>query len=185
MLAPIALWTVKTWNLRPLRGILDGTSQRGVVLHAGYGFRISEQRFAFATGYEPQRYVRQNAGSLRSTFALVSEPFDNSEGWPDRSLISEPVRPCFFLRTRSDDRAIIGGNDVPYATAHTNDQLIARNTRTLQRRLSGLFPHLVLAVSYTSAGRFSETKDRLAYIGQVPEFLHACFALGSGSIGGR
>ncbi len=158
-------------------------SGNGVVLHTGAGFRISGQRVVFATGYESQQYLKQNVGVLKSTFALISEPFDDFEGWPDRSLIWESARPYFYLRTTSDDRAIIGGEDVPYATAHKSEQLIGRKTKKLQRRFTGMFPRLDLEVSYTWAGTFGETKDGLAYIGRTPEFPHAYFALGYGGNG--
>ena len=155
----------------------------GVVLHTGPGFRISGQRVVFATGYESQQYLKQDVGALKSTFALISEPLDDFEGWPDRSLIWESARPYFYLRTTSDGRAIVGGEDVPYATAHKSEQLIARKTKKLQRRFTDMFPRLDLEVSYTWAGTFSETKDGLAYIGRTPEFPHAYFALGYGGNG--
>jgi glycine/D-amino acid oxidase-like deaminating enzyme len=88
-----------------------------------------------------------------------------------------------YLRTTSDDRAIIGGEDVPYATAHKSEPLIARKTKKLQRRFADMFPRLDLEVSYTWAGTFGETKDGLAYIGQTPEFPHAYFVLGYGGNG--
>ena len=158
-------------------------TESGVVLHTEPGFRIKGRRVVFATGYESQRYLKQNVGALKSTFALISEPFDSFEGWPDRALIWESARPYFYLRTTSDDRAIIGGEDVPYATAHASDRLIARKTQKLQRRFTGMFPRLDLEVSYTWAGTFGETEDGLAYIGQTPEFPHAYFALGYGGNG--
>ena len=158
-------------------------SDDGVVLHLGSGSRINGQRVVFATGYESQQYLKQNVGVLKSTFALISEPFDSFEGWPDRSLIWESARPYFYLRTTSDDRAIVGGEDVPFATAHKSDQLIARKTKKLQRRFADMFPRLDMEVSYTWAGTFGETKDGLAYIGQTPEFPRAYFALGYGGNG--
>ena len=158
-------------------------SDDGVVLHLGSGSRINGQRVVFATGYESQQYLKQNVGVLKSTFALISEPFDSFEGWPDRSLIWESARPYFYLRTTSDDRAIVGGEDVSFATAHKSDQLIARKTKKLQRRFADMFPRLDMEVSYTWAGTFGETKDGLAYIGQTPEFPRAYFALGYGGNG--
>jgi glycine/D-amino acid oxidase-like deaminating enzyme len=158
-------------------------SDRGVVLQAGRGFRISGQRVVFATGYESQEFLKQNVGPLKSTFALISEPFDNFDGWPDRSLIWETTRPYFYLRTTMDNRAIIGGEDVPYATAHKSDHLLAAKAKKLQHRFTDMFPQLDLEISYAWAGTFGETKDGLAYIGQTPEFPHAYFALGYGGNG--
>ena len=158
-------------------------SDGGIVLHTGSEVRIRGQRIVFATGYESQQYLKQMVGTLKSTFALVSEPLDSFDGWPDRSLIWESARPYFYLRTTSDDRAIIGGEDVPYAAAHKSEQLIARKTKKLQRRFTEMFPRLDLEVSYTWAGTFGETKDGLAYIGETAEFPHAYFALGYGGNG--
>jgi glycine/D-amino acid oxidase-like deaminating enzyme len=159
------------------------SSDGGVVLYTASGFRISGQRVVFATGYESQQYLKQNVGALKSTFALISEPCDSFEGWPDRSLIWESARSYFYLRTTSDERAIIGDEDVPYATAHKSEQLIARKTQKLQRRFVDMFSRLDVEVSYTWAGTFGETEDGLAYIGQTPEFPHAYFALGYGGNG--
>ena len=158
-------------------------SNEGVVLHLGSGSRINGQRVVFATGYKSQQYLKQNVGVLKSTFALISEPCDSFEGWPDCSLIWESARPYFYLRTTSDNRAIVGGEDVPFATAHKSDQLIARKTKKLQRRFADIFPRLDIEVAYTWAGTFGETKDGLAYIGQTQEFPRAYFALGYGGNG--
>ena len=159
------------------------STERGVVLHTVSGFRIRGRRIVFATGYESQQYLKQHVGTLMSTFALISEPLESFEGWPDRALIWETARPYCYLRTTSDDRAIIGGEDVPFPTAHKHEQLIAGKTQNLQRRFAKMFPRLDLEVSYTWAGTFGETKDGLAYIGQTPEFPHAYFALGYGGNG--
>lgn len=158
-------------------------SAGGIVLHTGRGYRVTGRRVVFATGYESQQYLTQKVDVLKSTFALISEPLDSFEGWPDRSLIWESARPYLYLRTTSDHRAIMGGEDVLYATAHKSDQLIAGKTKKLQRRFTKMFPRLDLEVSYTWAGTFGETQDGLAYIGQNPEFPHAYFALGYGGNG--
>ena len=159
------------------------SSDGGVLLHVNPSSRIRSRRVVFATGYESQKYLKQNVGVLKSTFALISEPLDSFEGWPDRALIWESARPYFYLRTTSDNRAIAGGEDVPFATAHKSEQLIARKTKKLQRRFADMFPRLDLEVSYTWSGTFGETKDGLAYIGQTPEFPYAYFALGYGGNG--
>jgi glycine/D-amino acid oxidase-like deaminating enzyme len=156
---------------------------RHIILHVKPAVHITSQQVVFATGYESQQYLKQNVGALKSTFAAVSEPLDTFEGWPDRSLIWESARPYFYLRTTSDDRAIVGGEDVPYALAHRSDRLMTRKTKKLQRCINDMFPRLDFEVSYAWSGTFGETKDGLAYIGRTPEFPQAYFALGYGGNG--
>ena len=64
--------------------------------------------------------------ALHSTFAAISEPIDPFPPWPGRCLIWETARPYFYLRTTADNRVIIGGGDVPYATDHRRDGMIRR-----------------------------------------------------------
>ncbi len=158
-------------------------TESGVLLETERGCRITARRVVFATGYESQQYLKQKVGSLHSTFALVSEPLESFAGWPDRALIWESARPYFYLRTTPDNRVIMGGEDVPFATAHQIDRLLARKTKKLVRHFEQMFPNLELEVAYSWAGTFGETKDGLAYIGQTPEFPHAYFALGYGGNG--
>lgn len=66
----------------------------------------------------PSNTSNSMSGSSRTPSHLISEPFDGFEGWPERSLIWESKRPYCYFRTTSDGRAIVGGEDVPFATAH-------------------------------------------------------------------
>ena len=133
------------------------------------GSTINSRRIVFATGYESQQYLRRSLGALHSTFAAVSEPIVPFPKSPGRCLIWETARPYFYLRTTLDDRVIIGGEDVPFATEHRRDGLIGRKTKKLVHRFGELFPDLTFEVAYAWAGTFGETKDGLAYIGHSPE----------------
>ena len=118
-------------------------SDDGVVVHLGFGARINGQRVVFARGYESQQYLKQTVGLLMSTFTFISEPCDSLEGWPDRSRIWESARPYLYLRTTADNRAIVGGGDVPFAMAHKSDQITARKTRTFQYHFCEMFPEWI------------------------------------------
>jgi glycine/D-amino acid oxidase-like deaminating enzyme len=113
---------------------------------------------------------------------LISEPISEFMGWPERALVWESARPYVYMRI-SDDRIIVGGEDVPYATAHRQEALLNRKTRVLERRFKQLFPQIPLEIGYAWAGTFGETKDGLAYIGEIPEFPCCSFALGYGGNG--
>jgi glycine/D-amino acid oxidase-like deaminating enzyme len=147
------------------------------------GSTVDADRIVFATGYESQQYLRHNAGVLHSTFAAISEPIAPFPSWPGRCLIWETARPYFYLRTTPDDRVIIGGEDVPYATEHRRDGLIRRKTRKLVRHFGALFPDVPFEVAYAWAGTFGETKDGLAFIGRTPQRPNDYFALGYGGNG--
>lgn len=154
-----------------------------VTISTDRGPVVQAKRIVFATGYESQRYLRFNVGSLNSTFAAVSEPIEAVPPWPGRCLIWETARPYFYARTTTDNRVIIGGEDAPFATDHRRDGMIPRKTRELVRRFHQLFPEVEFEVSYAWAGTFGETKDGLAYIGHSPEWPDDYFALGYGGNG--
>jgi glycine/D-amino acid oxidase-like deaminating enzyme len=147
------------------------------------GSTVDAHRIVFATGYESQQYLRRHVGALHSTFAAISEPITPFPSSPGRCLIWETARPYFYLRTTPDDRVIVGGEDVPFATEHRRDGLIRRKTKKLVRRLGKLFPDLAFEVAYAWAGTFGETKDGLACIGRSPERPDDLFALGYGGNG--
>ncbi len=155
----------------------------GVTLHSEKGHTVSAGRVIFATGYESQRYLKQNIGDLNSTFALVTEPIETMPAWPDCCLIWETARPYCYLRTTEDGRILIGGKDTPYATAHRQEGLVKAKTAQLVRRLQRLLPATEFDIAYAWAGTFGTTKDGLAYIGVSPEWPHAYFALGYGGNG--
>ncbi len=121
---------------------------------------------------------------VAAAFALATTPLASFEGWgEDRCLIWETARPYFYLRTTADDRAVIGGADRPYATAHNRAQLLTRQTTRLADRFAKLFPTLHWDVDWRWGGTFGETRDGLPYIGTVPQFPHGYFALGYGGNG--
>ena len=157
--------------------------ENGIVINTARGVQVRARRVVFATGFESHQYLKQNVGTLLSTFVLITEPLESFQGWPDRALVWETASPYLYVRTTQDDRAIIGGEDVPFATAHRQAGLVARKTRVLERRFKKLFPEIPFEVAYTWAGTFGETKDGLAYIGQTGEFPNAYFAFGFGGNG--
>ncbi len=154
-----------------------------VVLKTDRGPAVRARRVVFATGYESEQYLKQDAGALHSTFAAVSEPLEIFPHWPDRCLIWETARPYFYARTTSDDRVIIGGGDAPFATDHSRPGLIRHKTAKLVRRFDAMFPDVGFEVAYAWAGTFGETEDGLAYIGRNSEWPNAYFALGYGGNG--
>ncbi len=156
----------------------------GVELRTAGGARVHARRVVFATGYETPEFLDKRIVRLHSTFAIATAPLPSFDGWgEDRCLIWEAARPYFYARTTADGRAMIGGADRPFATAHKRDRLLARQTARLEDRFSTLFPAIRCDVDWRWGGTFGETTDGLPYIGSVPQFPHGYFALGYGGNG--
>jgi len=155
----------------------------GVQLTTDRGHRIAARKVAFAAGFEAQQYLRKKIIAFKSTYALVSEPLEHFEGWPDQCLIWESARPYVYLRTTSDGRVIIGGEDDLFDSESRRERRLERKRDKLVKRFRALFPAIDLEVAYYWAGTFGETADGLAYIGETPEFPNGYFALGYGGNG--
>ena len=158
-------------------------TSRGVRVTTQNGCQVTARRAVIAAGFESKTLLQADAGVLKSTYALISEPLAAISGWYKRCLIWESCNPYLYMRTTSDGRIIVGGEDEDFVNAKHRDALISAKTRTLLKKFGRLFPHLPLEVAYAWAGTFGGTKDGLAYIGVHPRFPHAYFALGYGGNG--
>ncbi|MEO6034335.1 MAG: FAD-dependent oxidoreductase [Verrucomicrobiota bacterium] len=158
-------------------------NRSGVRVTTDRGCRISARRVVFATGFESMNYVRGEAGHLKCTFALISEPLAKFPDWHRRALIWESGSPYLYLRTTTENRIIVGGEDEEFVNPEKRDSLIQQKAGTIARKFSKLFPDVKLDVAYSWAGTFGETKDGLAYIGKNRGMPHAYFALGYGGNG--
>lgn len=168
---------------RTLVSGIEATDE-AVELTTRAGCRIRSRKVVFATGYETPKYLDEAIVKLTSTFALATAPVDGFEGWgEDQCLIWETARPYFYARTTSDGRVMMGGADLPFATVHKQDKVLARQTAKLEKQFTKLFPRTPIDVDWIWGGTFGETKDGLPYIGTVPQFPHGYFALGYGGNG--
>lgn len=171
-------------------GIYDRTAvtefhftRRGVKFLTDRGGSVTAGHAVMATGYETQHFLPRDIVKLHSSFAFVTEPLDSFSGWWRRCLLWETARPYFYLRTTSDGRALVGGEDEPFRNPEKRDALIARKTASLARKFAGLFPGIPFEPAWAWAGTFGETADGLAYIGTLPKFPRCHFALGFGGNG--
>jgi glycine/D-amino acid oxidase-like deaminating enzyme len=155
----------------------------GVQLTTERGCRIAARKVAVAAGFEAQQYLRRKVATFKSTYALISEPLEHFAGWPDQCLIWESARPYVYLRTTSDGRAIIGGEDDLFDSEARRERRLERKRDKLVKRFRAMFPEIDLDVAYYWAGTFGETADGLAYIGETSEFPNGYFALGYGGNG--
>jgi glycine/D-amino acid oxidase-like deaminating enzyme len=157
----------------------------GVTLRTVDGPTVRARHVVFATGYETPQFVGRDICwcTLKSTFAMVSQPLPGFEGWPERCLIWESARPYFYLRTTPDGRAMLGGEDEDFADPKRRDRLIGEKAQTLARKFRAMFPRIDIEPDCAWAGTFAETADGLPYVGAVPQFPRGYFALGYGGNG--
>jgi glycine/D-amino acid oxidase-like deaminating enzyme len=176
--------TSKGLRIHDRTGVIGFERERGrLSLVTDRGARVRTRKVVFATGYESQQFLKQRVGSLKTTFAVASEPLESLDGWPERCLLWETARPYFYLRSTPDRRALMGGADRRYSKGPVSATTIRRQARKIERRFRSLFPRIEMEIAHAWSGTFAETRDGLSYIGETPEFPDAFFALSYGANG--
>ena len=158
------------------------TKEERLILVTPHG-RVEARTVVFATGYEAVVDLPKDIVTLKSSFALASEPLAGFDGWYEQCLLWETARPYFYLRTTSEGRAMIGGEDDPFQNATRRDALVPGKAKGLAERFRTMFPKIDLEVAYAWAGTFGETRDGLAYIGHLRQWPNCFFTLGFGGNG--
>jgi glycine/D-amino acid oxidase-like deaminating enzyme len=201
---PLALWSntgaeIDPWRLT--RALLERCSRHDfavygrtevteivpnrsdVEVHTNRGL-LRARNVIVAAGYEAERFLPQRVAELHSTFGLVTEPVKSFEGWSQRCLIWESARPYMYARTTSDNRIMVGGEDVPFRNPAQRDALVPSKGATLLEKARRLFPRIEMEPAYAWAGTFGETEDSLPYIGPHPDVdPRVMYALGYGANG--
>jgi len=170
--------------------VYDGTevvkikhNKRSVVLQTHTGCTVTARKLIICCGYESQSYIPKKVETLYSTYAVISEPFEQSKFWYKNSLIWETAQPYLYLRTTSDNRILIGGKDDKFYNPDKRDAKLRLKTKQLQQTFHKLFSHIDFKPDFEWAGTFCNTKDGLPYIGSIPQRSNTYFALGFGGNG--
>jgi glycine/D-amino acid oxidase-like deaminating enzyme len=165
----------KVTRIVPNKTYLEVRSNRG---------RIRAKNVVVAAGYEAEQFLPERLAKLHSTYAIVTEPVKSFAGWNKRCLVWESARPYLYLRTTSDNRIIVGGEDDPFRNPAHRDARVPRKAETLLRKARRLFPRIEMELAYAWAGTFGESKDSLPYIGAHPRGdSRVLYALGYGANG--
>ena len=147
------------------------------------GKKIRCKYVVVAAGFEAGPFLPQKVMNLQSTYALISKPVPEKDLWPERSLIWETKEPYFYMRTTSDNRMMIGGEDEDFQNPIKRDDLLREKTRKLEKQFQKLYPEIPFETDMAWCGTFSSTKDGLPYIGSWPGKNRMLFALGYGGNG--
>lgn len=145
--------------------------------------RIKCRYVIIACGYESSTYLKKGYDSLRTTYAVASEPMSTKELWPGNCLIWETTDPYIYLKVTQDNRILLGGKDTRYYPIAKQLKLLPSKTASLHKRFNQLFPSLKFKKDFQWAGAFSTTKDGLPYIGEIPGKENIYYALGYGGNG--
>lgn len=154
-----------------------------LVIRTNRGYDITTTDIVMATGYEASDMLKEKVVDLDSTYALVSEPLDQSCPWKKDWILWQAQTPYLYLRLTPDGRLMAGGEDDEFQNATLRDASLPSKTKTIQRKLHDLLPGMVWEPEFSWAGTFGKTQDGLAYIGIPEEHPHIYFALGFGGNG--
>ncbi len=136
-----------------------------------------------AAGFEAGQFLPKNVMKLLSTYVLISNPVDEKDLWPERSLIWETKEPYFYMRTTMDNRMMIGGEDEDFQDPVKRDDLLREKIKKLEIKFKKIYPAIPFEVDMAWCGTFSSTEDGLPYIGSWPGKDRMFFALGYGGNG--
>jgi glycine/D-amino acid oxidase-like deaminating enzyme len=162
---------------------LSSMSPGEVRLASEHGPEILARKVVYASGYETPGLLQRQICTYRSTYALATEPIDREKFWPGRCLVWEHADPYFYIRSTSDNRILIGGEDIAESDPAVRDRKLRRKAADLLRKLHMLMPWLHVSSAFEWAGTFAVTDDGLPYIGSAPELPGCEFALGYGGNG--
>jgi glycine/D-amino acid oxidase-like deaminating enzyme len=204
--APLALLTAVAAQVDPYRltyAIFRNLQRRGVRIfdrsavldwkahadrvsvRADRGCSIQCSYLILAGGYESQKYLRQKVASNHSSYALVSEPMKDGLGALNDTLLWESARPYLYLRSTSDHRLLIGGEDDKLDLPLKRDAALPRKTARLLAKVRKMLPALVLEPGFAWAGTFAETVDGLPFFGPHEQHgprVHFAMAYGGNGI---
>ena len=121
--------------------------------------------------------------NLLSTYAIISQPIDEKKIWPHRSLIWETAEPYLYMRTTSDNRLIVGGEDEDFYNPEKRDDLLREKIKILEKKFKNLYPDIDFITEMAWCGTFSSTADGLPYMGPYKKGERKLFALGYGGNG--
>ena len=143
---------------------------RGVELRIARGQRVRAKHVVLAAGYANERWLKQRVAKNRSSYAFVTDPLARDEiGALAKTMVWESARPYLYLRSTTDRRLLVGGEDDPVDRPTRRDAQVDRKARRLIEKAGRRFPDLQLVPTFAWAGVFAETRDGLPFFGPHPE----------------
>ncbi|WP_426689646.1 NAD(P)/FAD-dependent oxidoreductase [Rhodanobacter ginsengiterrae] len=150
-------------SIAPTSRAVTLRSADGVVLHAGH--------VVVAAGYASQQWLEQPVAKNRSSYAFVTDPLDREalHGLAD-TMVWESARPYLYMRTTSDNRLLVGGEDDAIDVPALRDARVDRKAHKLVAKVAKAMPSLQLTPAFAWGGTFAETDDGLPFFGAHPQY---------------
>lgn len=144
---------------------------RGVAVRTDHGFEIRARHAVLAAGYATQRWLKQRVAKNRSTYAFISDPLPPAQlAQLAHTILWETARPYHYVRTTTDHRVLVGGEDDEIDRPATRDARVHVRANALHRYMKKLLPDLELTQAFAWAGTFAETEDGLPFFGPHPQY---------------
>ncbi|HXH00586.1 MAG TPA: FAD-dependent oxidoreductase [Xanthomonadaceae bacterium] len=162
------------------------TSARGVTLRMADGPLVHARHVILAAGYATQQWLPKKMAKNRSSYACITDPLDEALLGPLRhTMLWESARPYLYMRTTSDHRLLVGGEDDAVDIAAKRDVRVPKKAKILLEKVGKLFPQLPLQPAFAWAGTFAETDDGLPFFGPHQQHgprVHYAMAYGGNGI---
>jgi glycine/D-amino acid oxidase-like deaminating enzyme len=158
-------------------------TENGLLFFTKEKRKIRAKYAIFAPGYEGQEIVREKNAVLTSSYAVVTNPITELDGWHERCLIWETARPYLYMRTTVDNRIIIGGKDEETIIPEKRDSMLIGKRNALMQELRRLFPKYDVEPVYYWGAVFGGTHDGMPVIGQYEGYENCYFLFGYGGNG--
>jgi glycine/D-amino acid oxidase-like deaminating enzyme len=139
---------------------------RGVTVRTDHGYEIRAGHAIVAAGYAAQSWLSKRVAKNRSTYAFISDALAPAKlAHLTRTIFWETARPYHYVRSTTDHRVLVGGEDQPVDRPAVRDAQVHMRANKLHRYAAKLFPGLELTQAFAWAGTFAETPDGLPYFG--------------------
>ncbi|GGD54960.1 NAD(P)/FAD-dependent oxidoreductase [Pseudoxanthomonas indica] len=159
---------------------------RHVLLWTEQGQRVRAKQVVVAAGYASQQWLDRKVAQNRSSYAFVTDPQDPAAlDFLKRTMVWESARPYIYLRSTSDHRIVVGGEDDAVDVPARRDARVKKKAAKLATRVLELFPQLDMRPAFAWAGTFAETRDGLPFFGPHPQHgsrVHFAMAYGGNGI---
>ena len=147
------------------------------------GRTVEAKAIVLATGYTMPDCVRTDLHRVASSFAIATVPQPPQAFWPDRALVWEASEDYIYMRTTTDGRIVIGGEDEDHDDPEKREAAMPAKSEALRRKLAALQPAAIDRIDHSWSGAFGQTGDGLPLIGRVPGHRRLIAAYGYGGNG--